>query len=314
MLMIPLSGVSFAQVEIPAAQDTTVIAANPTVWDLAIDGGIFMIPIACCSIVVIAFAIERMIGLRTNKVLPPQLLAGLQEINVQDKGLDARKAYRLCQESNSPMANVVRTAILKIGRPFAEVEKAVEDSVAREAAKLANNIRPINVCASISPLLGLLGTVQGMIMAFMVTSTTTSTGTAKAQELAKGIYTALVTTFSGLCVAILAILLAHYLEGCIDRLLRDMEQVFLEILPQFETFEGKMRVARKGATPVSQSEIAIGTSRTKSTSEMSDFPEREVWATLSEEDPATPKGSWSIMGGSDEAELDEREDSSDSKS
>jgi hypothetical protein len=123
-----------------------------------------------------------------------------------------------------------------------------------------------------------------------------------------------VTTFSGLCVAILAILLAHYLEGCIDRLLRDMEQVFLEILPQFETFKGKMRVARKGTTPVSQPEIAIGTSQAKSTSEMSDFPDEEVWATLSEEDSATPKGSWSIRGGSDEAKLDEREDSSDSKS
>ena len=147
----------------------------------------------------------------------------------------------------------------------------------------------------------------------MISAGSTSTGTAKAQELAKGIYTALVTTFSGLCVAILAILLAHYLEGCIDRLLRDMEQVFLEILPQFKPNEGKTQVARKRTTPVSQPEIAIGTSQTKPTSEMSELPVDEVFSTLSEEETATSKGLWSIRGGSDKAELDEREDSSDSE-
>ncbi len=94
---------------------------------------------------------------------------------------------------------------------------------------------------------GLIGTVQGMIMAFMVTSTTTSTGVAKAQELAQGIYTALVTTFSGLCVAVVAVLLGSYLEGRIDNLLHKMEDVFVELLHAFERFEGKIRVARTPA-------------------------------------------------------------------
>ena len=142
----------------------------------------------------------------------------------------------------------MKAAILKVGRPVAEIEKAVEDAAAREVAVMSGNIRPINMCASISPLLGLLGTVQGMIMAFMKTSTTTATGTAKAQELAEGIYTALITTFSGLCVAIVAVVLAHALEGKIERLTRRMEKLMLDLIPRFEKYEGKLRISRRTAT------------------------------------------------------------------
>lgn len=225
---------------------TTTPAADPTIWDLAVQGGIFMIPIVLASIVVIAFSIERLFGLRTNRILPPKILAVVQQLGSKENGLDPRKVYRLCRHDKSPLGRAIRASLLKIGRPLAEVEKTVEDTVVREAARMANNIRPINVAASVSPLLGLLGTVQGMIMAFMVTSTTTATGTAKGQELAQGIYTALVTTFSGLCVAIPAVLLTHFLEGRIDRLLRKMEELFQEILPRFEQFEGKIRVQHGG--------------------------------------------------------------------
>jgi biopolymer transport protein ExbB len=219
-------------------------AAPPTVWDLAKAGGVFMIPIAGCSIIVVAFVIERFFGLRRRRVVPPRLLRVLEEQTSQSGGLDPRAAYRLCQRHRSPMANVLKAALLKTGRPHSEVEKAVEDAGAREAAALFTNVRPLNVCASVGPLLGLIGTVQGMIMAFIVTSTTTATGTAKAQELAQGIYTALVTTFAGLCVAIPAVLFAHFFEGKIDRLIRDMEDIMLDILPHLERFEGKGRVSR----------------------------------------------------------------------
>lgn len=217
----------------------------PFLWDLAVQGGLFMIPIALCSIVVVAYAIERRIGLRRNLIIPPGLLVGLQKLNQQSSGIDPRLAYDVCLKYRSPLARVLQAAILKVGRPQTELEKAVEDAVSREADQMAQNIRPINVAVSISPMLGLLGTVQGMIMAFMVISTSTSTGAAKGQELAQGIYTALITTFAGLCVAIPAIVIANLLEGRIERLLRGMEDVFNEIVPLFERFEGKWRVTRK---------------------------------------------------------------------
>ena len=219
--------------------------AMPFLWDLAVQGGIFMIPIAFCSVVVLAYAIERRLALRKGRIIPRALLLALQKLNQQNNGIDPRLAYDECQKHRSPLARVIQAAILKVGRPHSELEKTVEDAVSREADEMAQNIRPINVAASISPLLGLLGTVQGMIIAFMVISTTTSTGAAKGQELAQGIYTALVTTFAGLCVAIPAIIVANMLESRIERLLRGMEDVFNEIVPLFERFEGKWRVTMK---------------------------------------------------------------------
>jgi biopolymer transport protein ExbB len=175
-------------------------------------------------------------------VIPPALLAGLDEQTSQTNGLDPRVAYALCQKHPSTTAQILQAGLLKIGRPHAEVEKAMEDCGIREIATLFSNVRPLNACASIGPLLGLIGTVQGMIMAFIVTSTTAATGTAKAQELAHGIYTALVTTFAGLCVAIPAVLFAHYFEGRIERLVREIEEIMVEILAHLERFEGKARL------------------------------------------------------------------------
>jgi len=245
----------------PAAEESRdpAMPKSPTAWDLTRQGGIFMIPIGLCSVVVLAFGLERMIGLRRNKIVPKKLLIAIRDLDTEAKGIDPRLAYDVCLAHPAPLANVVRAAILKIGRPHSELEKTVEDAVSREADEMAHNIRPINVAISIAPLLGLLGTVQGMILAFMVTSTTTATGTAKGQELAQGIYVALVTTFAGLCVAIPAILIANMLESRIDRLLRIMEDVFLELLPQFERFEGKIRVARKSGPDESSGVLLKGT-------------------------------------------------------
>ena len=269
---------------------------TPTAWDLTVQGGIFMIPIGLCSIIVVAFAIERFIGLRAKKIVPPKLLVALNKLNTEASGIDPRLAYDVCQAHSSPLANVVRAAILKVGRPHSELEKAVEDAVGREADEMARNIRPINVSISISPLLGLLGTVQGMIMAFMVTSTTTATGTAKGQELAQGIYVALVTTFAGLCVAIPAIMVANMLEGRIERLLRDMEDVFLELLPQFERFEGKLRVTRKAGPSETSGVMLKGT-----TPKAAPTPAAVKPATTA---AAAPKGLWGVMGSRGETEKD----------
>ncbi len=228
---------AFAQ---DAAATPSVAPAMPSLWNLAIQGGWFMIPIAIASVITIAFTLERMAGLRLGRNLPRKLLQKLRTL--AHEGVDPRQAWDMSQEHPSPLANCVQAAVLKAGRPQAELEKAVEDAVERETKAMTRNMRPVNVVASIAPLLGLLGTVQGMIMAFMVTSTTTSTGTAKAQELAHGIYTALVTTFAGLSVAVVSVVLANWLEGKVERTLEKLEAIFLDLLPRFEKFEGRMRV------------------------------------------------------------------------
>ena len=98
--------------------------------------------------------------------------------------------------------------------------------------------------AGVSPLMGLLGTVWGMIRAFHDTTLLTP-GQNKADYLAQGIYVALVTTFAGLAVAIPAAVLAHYFEGRIQNLLRETDELLFNLLPQVERFEGKLRVSRQ---------------------------------------------------------------------
>lgn len=205
-------------------------------------GGWFMIPIGIMSMLVAVFGIERIIALRRNRVIPQEMVQALGQLAERQGGLDPRLAYRLCQKYRCTASNVIRAVLLKVGRPHAEVEQAVADISEREAAMLYKNIRPINLAVAITPLLGLLGTVWGMIQAFFVTSQ--AVGGAKAQDLANGIYVALVTTLAGLAVAIVAAILSHFLEGRIQALFRELDDLVQSLLPQLERYEGKLRLTR----------------------------------------------------------------------
>ena len=206
-------------------------------------GGLFMIPIYAFSFIVVLFIFERAIGLRTAKIIPTGLVEAFGSLSGSQTGFDPRKAYRICQQFPSTASNVIRVMLLKIGRPHAEVEAAVTQANEREAAKLYANIRPLNLSATAAPLLGLLGTVQGMIMAFYVTANLPD-GANKAQKLAEGVYVALVTTFAGLCVAIPAVIASHYFEGKIQKRFRELDELVATLLPQLERYEGKLRVSR----------------------------------------------------------------------
>jgi biopolymer transport protein ExbB len=214
-----------------------------TLWDLYVAGGVFMIPITILSFVAISFFVERAFALRRSKVIPPDLVEGFGDMSAEG-GFDPRKAYRLCQQFPSPAANVIRAMLLKVGRPHAEVEQAVAEASDREATKLFSNVRPIALTVTIAPLLGLLGTVQGMIMAFYDTAFA-PVGINKAQFLAEGIYTALITTFGGLTVAIPAACIVHFFEGRIMSRFREVEELLFNLLPQVERYEGKLRVNRQ---------------------------------------------------------------------
>lgn len=209
--------------------------------ELAQQGGIFMYPIYGFSFVVVLFAIERAFGLRRRKVIPPELVRGFGDLADTHGRFDPRRAYKLCQQYPSTASNVIRSVLLKIGRPHTELEQAVAAANEREAAKLYNNIRPLNLAATAGPLLGLIGTVQGMIIAFHDTAYLPP-GVNKAEFLAKGVYIALVTTFAGLCVAIPAVCIAHFFEGKIQRLFGEIDELLVNVLPQLERYEGKLRV------------------------------------------------------------------------
>ncbi len=139
-------------------------------WQLANDGGPLMYPIYAMSVIVVCFAFERALGLRRRRLLPPGLVKELGELSKRGGGVDPKAAYRACQRYPSTAATVLKSVLLKIGRPFAELEETLKEANEREAAKLYKNVRPMELSISVAPLLGLLGTVQGMIMAFFVTA------------------------------------------------------------------------------------------------------------------------------------------------
>lgn len=210
--------------------------------ETTLKGGPLMIPIGLLSLLALTFIVERSLALRRRKVIPPGLIAGLGKLASQPGGLDPRSAYRLVQRYPSAAANVIRAMLLKVGRPLMELEHTVAEASNREAARLYANVRWLNLTASVAPLIGLLGTVQGMIMAFFVTANL-PTGANKAQELANGIYIALVTTFAGLSVAIPAAIAAHFFETQIEKLFRELDQILQGVLPQLERYEGRLRIS-----------------------------------------------------------------------
>ena len=99
-----------------------------------------MLPILALLILVVAFAIERLLGLRRSKVMPNELIDGLGQLASQPGGFDPRKAYRLCQQYPSAASNVIRSMLLKVGRPHSEVEHTVQEASSREANRMYKNV------------------------------------------------------------------------------------------------------------------------------------------------------------------------------
>ncbi len=213
------------------------------ILELLISGGSFMIPLAFLSILVVTVSIERALALRRSRVIPQELITALGRLSTAG-GFDPRKAYRICQEHPSATANVIRAMLLKVGRPHSEVEHTVAESSQREAERLYANVRWLTMSAAVAPLIGLLGTVWGMIIAFHDT-TRLAPGQNKADFLAEGIYIALVTTLGGLCVAIPAAIIAHYFEGRIQSLFHQINELMFNLLPQIERYEGRVRFSRQ---------------------------------------------------------------------
>ena len=212
-------------------------------FELIVKGGSFMIPIGLMSLLVVTFIIERSLGMRNERVIPPLLVDDLGALADDDKTFDPRQAYRICQRNPSPAASVIRAMLLKVGRPQSEVEHAVAEASEREADRLYSNVRWLNLAAAVTPLMGLLGTVWGMIRAFHDT-TQLQAGRNKADFLAEGIYVALVTTLGGLLVAIPAAISSHYFEGRVQRMFHEIDEMLFNLMPQVERYEGKVRFSQ----------------------------------------------------------------------
>lgn len=191
------------------------------------DGGPLMIPIAGCSVVLMVFVFERLIMLRRARVIPrPFVKRFLEQLAANQ--LDRESALTLCEENKSPVAMIFAGAVKKWGKPAVEVEQAIIDAGERVTNDLRRYLRLFNGISTISPLLGLLGTVTGMIAAFNVIAKASAMG--RPDMLAAGISEALLTTAAGLVVAIPALSAYLYFVGRVDQLVIELDALGQQVV------------------------------------------------------------------------------------
>ncbi len=226
----------------PEAAEAT--GSGIDLYSLFLRGGLFMVPIAVMSMLVVSLAVERMLAFRKNKMIPKRLRSLLSKL-VDDPDFDPEAAFQACQNYPSASANVIRSMLLRTGQPLGDIERTASEAVQREADHYAGPIRWLNLAAAATPLMGLLGTVWGMIVAFHQSSTLTA-GQSRSEQLSEGIYTALVTTLAGLIVAIPAAIFAQYLENRIAKLFHQIELLAFEGAPSLQRFVGKRQLSSAG--------------------------------------------------------------------
>ena len=186
------------------------------------DGGPLMLPIGVCSFILLVFVFERFVSLRRGRIIPrPFVRRFLQQL--RDDQLDAETALELCSKNRSPISEVFAAAVRKWSRPSVEIEQAIIDTGERVANRLRKYLRVLNGVATISPLLGLLGTVLGMIRAFNAIATADAMG--RPELLAAGIGQALLTTAAGLSVAIPALIAYLFFVGRVDQLIMEIDSL-----------------------------------------------------------------------------------------
>jgi biopolymer transport protein ExbB len=189
-------------------------------------GGVMMIPLFVCSFITMVFVFERAISLRRGRVIPRPFVKRFMH-QVGEGKLDRDGALALCEESASPTVDVFTAVVKKWGRPSVEIEQTIIDAEDRIAPGLRRYIRLFSAVATISPLLGLLGTVVGMIRLFDAISSADAMG--RTELLAAGISEALLTTAAGLLIAIPALCVHLYFVARVERLIMAIDELAQEL-------------------------------------------------------------------------------------
>jgi biopolymer transport protein ExbB len=187
-------------------------------------GGPLMWPIVGCSMVAMAFFVERLLVLRRRHVLPPQVFTSLRE---HLQAGDFTRAIHLCREQGSALCRIILAGLQRRGSNREVIKQAMEETGGLAVGKLDHGVGVLSTVAAIAPLLGLLGTVTGMIKVFRDVAGIDNPDIA---VLARGIWEALITTGAGLSVAIPTYVAFRYVESRIDRYTHELEEASLTLL------------------------------------------------------------------------------------
>lgn len=194
------------------------------VLELMIAGGWLMWPLAACSVIATAIVIERAWSLRRRRILPEDLIKRIWQLYRANQLTDERIATI---RRDSPLGRILAAALVNRNHSREVMKEAIADTGRQVVAELERFLNTLGTIAAIAPLLGLLGTVFGMIDIFRVIQ---NAGNGNVGLLAGGISVALITTAAGLCVAIPTLMFHRYFEGLVDRLTLDMEEQALRLV------------------------------------------------------------------------------------
>lgn len=193
-------------------------------WSLIQSGGWTMVPIILCSVTAMAIVVERFWTLQSKRVNPVGLLDRIREMHNKNQ-IDARRIQIVQQ--HSLLGRVLAAGLNNLHQSREIMKESIEDTGRHVALELGRYLNTLGTIANITPLLGLLGTVIGMIKLFAVI---TQHGSGDASILAGGIAEALVSTAAGLTVAIPSVMFHRFFRGRVNELVVDMEQEALELI------------------------------------------------------------------------------------
>jgi biopolymer transport protein ExbB len=207
------------------------------VYDVIMKGGILMIPIGAVSIVALAIVIERFWSLRRASIDTREFMDTMRQVLRQNRMQDA---VEICDEVDVPIARIMRAGILKYNRTKEDIREAIEDAGHLEIPRLERYLSALATCANIAPLLGLLGTVAGMIKAFAQIQALK--GQVNPSDLAEGISNALVTTAAGLTIAIPTLIAYNYFVTRVENMILEMEMSSSELIELLTRHRGDREI------------------------------------------------------------------------
>ena len=197
-------------------------------WEFMQKGGPIMWPILLCSVISFAIIIERLIRIRQEQI---DTKSFMEQISKSLKRNKIMEALDLCDRTGGPIAAILKAGILKHDRSRNEIREAIEDASIHEVPRLERNLPVLSTVAQVAPLLGLLGTVTGLVKAFQVIeSKATLLNPVNPGDLAGGIWEALLATTFGLCVAIPTYVAYNYLVSRVDGFVLDMERSATDLM------------------------------------------------------------------------------------
>lgn len=212
----------FAQI---VAGSTPPEATTLSVVELAIKGGFMMVPIILSSFVAVYIFVERILTINKANQNPDAFIGRIKEMVL--KG-DIQAARMLCSQFDSPIARMIEKGVARIGSPLKNIEASIENVAKIELFKLEKNLSILATVSSAAPMMGFLGTVIGMVEAFIAIAQ--EEGSVSPKLLSSGIYTAMITTVAGLVVGIIAYLAYNYLVTRVSKVVHKMEYSSIEFI------------------------------------------------------------------------------------